>query len=50
MVATGAPFSVRFAMVIMIQDGYIVHSRDYTDPIAGARLLGRLPELVSALS
>lgn len=50
MAATGAPFSVRFAMVITIQDGYIVHSRDYTDPIAGARLLGRLPELVSALS
>jgi ketosteroid isomerase-like protein len=47
---TGESFSVRFAMVITIRDGYIERSRDYTDPIAGARLLGRLPELVSALS
>jgi uncharacterized protein len=50
MTATGEAFSVRFAMVITIRGGYIVHSRDYTDPIAGARLLGRLPGLVSALS
>ena len=50
MTATGEPFSVRFAMVITVRDGHIVHSRDYSDPIAGARLLGRLPELVSALS
>jgi hypothetical protein len=47
---TGEPFSVRYAMVITIRDGYIERSRDYTDPITGARLLGRLPELVSALS
>src|SRR5579859_7550509 len=50
MIATGEPFAVRFAMVLTVRDGYIVHSRDYTNPIAGARLLGRLPELVSALS
>jgi len=50
MTSTGEPFSARFAMVITISDGCIVRSRDYTDPIAGARLLGRLPELVSALS
>jgi uncharacterized protein len=50
MTATGEPFSVRFAMVITVEDGHIVHSRDYSDPIAGARLMGRLPELVSALS
>jgi uncharacterized protein len=50
MTATGVPFSARFAMVITVRDGDIVHSRDYSDPIAGARLLGRLPELVSALS
>jgi ketosteroid isomerase-like protein len=50
MTATGEPFSARYAMVITIRDGYIVRSRDYTDPIAGARLLGRLPELISALS
>jgi ketosteroid isomerase-like protein len=50
MTGTGEPFSVRYAMVITVRDGYIAHSRDYTDPIAGARLLGRLPELASALS
>jgi uncharacterized protein len=48
--ATGEPFSMRFAMVMTIRDGYIVHSRDYSNPIAGARLLGRLPDLISALS
>jgi uncharacterized protein len=50
MIASGEPFSVRFAMVMTIRDGHIVHSRDYASPIAGARLLGRLPELVSALT
>jgi ketosteroid isomerase-like protein len=50
MTATAEPFSVRFAMVITVRDGQIVHSRDYSDPVAGARLLGRLPELLSALS
>jgi hypothetical protein len=37
-------------MVITVRDGQIVHSRDYSDTIAGLRLLGRLPELVAALS
>lgn len=50
MTATGDSFTARFAMVLTIRDGHIVHSRDYADPIAGARLLGRLPELVAALS
>jgi ketosteroid isomerase-like protein len=50
MTETGDPFTARFAMVITVRDGHIVHSRDYTDPIAGARLLGKLPELVAALS
>jgi hypothetical protein len=45
----GEAFSTRFVMVVTVRDGFIVHSRDYTDPIAGAKLLGRLPELVSAL-
>jgi uncharacterized protein len=49
MTATGEPFSLRFAMVVTVRGGHIVHSRDYSDPIAGARLLGRLPELISAL-
>jgi ketosteroid isomerase-like protein len=50
MLGTGEPFRLSFAMVLTIRDGLIVHSRDYTDPIAGARLLGRVPELVAELS
>jgi uncharacterized protein len=50
MVASGEAFTMTFVMVITVRDGVIVHSRDYTDPVAGARLLGRLPELVSALA
>ena len=49
-VQTGEPFTMRFAMVMTIRDGHIVHSRDYSDPIAGARVLGRLPQLIAALS
>jgi ketosteroid isomerase-like protein len=37
-------------MVITVRDGYIVHSRDYTNPVAGARLLGKARELIAALS
>jgi uncharacterized protein len=37
-------------MVLTIRDGYIGHSRDYSDPVAGARLLGRVPELIAALT
>ena len=50
MTAAGEPFCARYAMVITVRDGHIVHSRDYADPSTGARLLGRLPELISALS
>jgi ketosteroid isomerase-like protein len=50
MTATGEQFSARFAMVITVKDGQITHSRDYSNPIDGARMLGRLPELVSALT
>jgi len=46
---TGEPFSQRFAMVMTVRDGQIVYSRDYTNPITGARLLGKLPELLAAL-
>jgi hypothetical protein len=44
------PFSLRFVMVMTIRDGQIVHTRDYTDPIAGARALGRVPQLLAALT
>jgi ketosteroid isomerase-like protein len=43
------PFSQRFVMIMTVRDGQIVHSRDYTNPITGARLLGKLPELLAAL-
>jgi uncharacterized protein len=47
---TAEPFSLRFLMVLTVRDGQIVHSRDYSNPIAGARVIGRLPELIAALS
>ena len=47
--ATGEPFSQRFVMVMTVRDGQIVYSRDYTNPVTAAKLLGRLPELVAAL-
>jgi len=50
LVADGQPFVLTIAMVITVRDGQIVHSRDYSDPVAGARVLGRLPELVKALA
>jgi hypothetical protein len=36
-------------MVMTVRNGQIVPSRDYTNPVTGARLLGRIPELVAAL-
>jgi len=50
MTATGEPFSARRTIAITVRDGHIVHSRDYADPITGARLLGTVPDLISALS
>jgi uncharacterized protein len=47
---TAEPFSMRFLMILTIRDGQIVHSRDYSNPIAGARVTGRLPELIAALN
>jgi uncharacterized protein len=47
---TAEPFAQRFVMVMTVRDGQIVHSRDYTNPITGARMLGRLPELLAALA
>jgi hypothetical protein len=50
MTETGEPFPARYAMVITVRDGCIPRSRDYAGPVAGARPLGRLPELQAALS
>jgi ketosteroid isomerase-like protein len=49
-VADLSPFSLAFVMVVTVRDGLIVHSRDYSNPIDGARLLGRLPQLVALLT
>ncbi len=49
-VADGEPFTLAFVMVLTFADGLIVHSRDYSDPIAGFRVLGRLPELAARLT
>jgi hypothetical protein len=48
--ASGETFTLSFLMIITFRDGLIAHSRDFTDTITGARVLGRLPELVNALS
>ena len=49
-VADASPFSLAFVMVVTVRDGLIVHSRDYSNPIDGARLLGRLPQLIASLA
>jgi ketosteroid isomerase-like protein len=49
-VADDSPFSLAFVMVVTVRDGLIVHSRDYSNPIDGARLLGRIPQLVALLT
>jgi uncharacterized protein len=48
--AAGGQFSMTFVMVLTFRDGLIAHARDYTDPVAAARALGRLPQLAAALS
>jgi ketosteroid isomerase-like protein len=49
-VGDDSPFSLAFVMVVTVRDGLIVHSRDYSNPIDGARLLGRIPQLVALLT
>jgi uncharacterized protein len=49
-VADDSPFSLAFVMVVTVRDGLIVHSRDYSNPIDGARLLGRIAQLVALLT
>ena len=48
--ADASPFSLAFVMVVTVRDGLIVHSRDYSNPIDGARLLDRIPQLVAMLT
>ncbi len=47
---TGQPYRFRALGVIRIRDGEIVSYRDYMDPLAAARLLGRTAELATALT
>jgi uncharacterized protein len=49
-VPDGDLFSLPFVMVLRFRDGPIAASLDYTDPVAGARALGRLPELAATLA
>jgi ketosteroid isomerase-like protein len=49
MVEADRPFALTFVMVMTIRDGLIAHTRDYTDPIEGAKALGMLPALLSSL-
>ena len=46
----GEPFTMEFVMVLTFREGLIAHSRDYSNPVAGARALGRLPELAAMLA
>jgi uncharacterized protein len=48
LLATGEPFTLPFVMFLTVRDGHIAHTRDYSDPLAGAKALGRLPALLEA--
>ncbi|GAB3421644.1 hypothetical protein GCM10027569_51490 [Flindersiella endophytica] len=48
--ADGGPSRVPCVFVLRVRDGLIVESRDYIDHVRGARVRGRLPELIAALS
>lgn len=46
---TGALFRLRAIALMRVQGGGIVSYRDYVDPLAAPRIMGRLPELFAAL-
>jgi len=48
--ADGREFLLPMLMIITVRDGLIVSSRDYNHPIASAQALGRVPELIAALT
>ena len=48
-VATGEPFEQRYISVIRVRDGYIVHYRDYWNPLAVLRTM-RGREFVESLA
>jgi uncharacterized protein len=49
-VATGAPYEMRYVAVITARDGEIQHYRDYWSPAAAAAVMGGPEALVSAFS
>lgn len=49
-VATAAPYRMRYIAVITVRNNSIQHYRDYWSPLAAAEALGGLPELLGAFS
>jgi ketosteroid isomerase-like protein len=47
--ATGRSFTFSYIMVVRVRDGRIVSSRDYSNPIDGAKAFDRLPQLFEGL-
>jgi ketosteroid isomerase-like protein len=47
---TNKPYQIKALGIIRVRDGKIVHYRDYLNSLAVAELLGRMPDLLSALS
>jgi ketosteroid isomerase-like protein len=48
--AINRPYEVTALGIIRVRAGKIVHYRDYMNPLATAEFLGRLPDVVAALS
>ena len=47
---TGQLYVLRYLQIMRVSGGQIASWRDYWSPLEGIRLLGRLPQLISALS
>ena len=47
---TGRPYELRYLQLVRVRAGQIVLWRDYWDPLAGAQLLGRVPQLLEHYS
>lgn len=48
--STGEPHVCGYVTVIRVRDGKIVHSRGYSDPLAQAEALGKMPEVLTLLN
>lgn len=49
-VATGAPYRMRYIAVITVRDNAIQHYRDYWSPLAAAEMIGGADHLVTAFA